>query len=58
MTDSDKTRSNAQARAAPCCCWPSRCAPAPAREVLDRRYAEGELTKEQYEAMKRDLERS
>ena len=28
-----------------------------AREILDRRYARGELTKEQYEDMKRTLER-
>jgi len=58
MSDSDKTGESAQARAAACCCWPSRCRPEPAREVLDRRYAEGELTREQYETMKGDLERS
>lgn len=28
-----------------------------AREILDRRYASGEITKEQYEEMKRTLER-
>lgn len=27
-----------------------------AREVLDRRYARGEITREQYELMKQDLE--
>jgi putative membrane protein len=27
-----------------------------AREILDRRYARGELTREQYELMKQDLE--
>ena len=27
------------------------------REILDRRYASGEITKEQYEEMKRTLER-
>lgn len=58
MTEADKTRESAQTRAAPCCCWPSRCAPESAREVLDRRYARGELTIEQYQAMKRDLESS
>jgi len=58
MTDADKTRESAPARSAPCCCPPSCCAPEPARAVLDRRYAKGELTKEQYEAMKRDLEQS
>jgi len=26
------------------------------REILDRRYASGELTKEQFEQMKRDLQ--
>ncbi len=26
------------------------------REILDRRYAEGELSREEYEEMKRDLE--
>jgi len=56
MTKSDETPETAHARAAPCCCRPSRCAPEPARTVLDRRYAEGELTREHYEAMKRDLE--
>lgn len=27
-----------------------------AREILDRRYARGELTREQYQQMKKDLE--
>jgi putative membrane protein len=27
-----------------------------AREILDRRYARGELTREQYQQMKRDLD--
>ncbi len=27
-----------------------------AREILDRRYARGELTREQYEVMRKDLE--
>jgi putative membrane protein len=27
-----------------------------AREILDRRYARGEITREQYELMKQDLE--
>lgn len=59
MTEADKTpRETAPERSAPCRCSPSCCAPEPARAVLDRRYAEGELTKEQYEAMKRDLEQS
>ncbi len=43
----------------PCCGGPMmRCHPVSARAVLDRRYAEGKLTKEEYESMKRDLERA
>ncbi|MCC0005490.1 MAG: SHOCT domain-containing protein [Methylobacteriaceae bacterium] len=49
-----------------CCCatagraaagwnWPQQPAPESARDILDKRYARGEITKEQYEAMKRDL---
>ncbi len=30
--------------------------PESARDILDRRYASGELTKDQYEQMKRDLQ--
>ena len=56
MSEADKTRETALTRSAPCCCPTSCCAPEPARAVLDRRYAGGELTKEQYEAMKHDLE--
>ncbi|MDA8256852.1 MAG: SHOCT domain-containing protein [Betaproteobacteria bacterium] len=41
-------------------CWGSR-RDEPTREtprqILDRRYASGEITKEQYEEMKRNLER-
>lgn len=33
-------------------------APTQARAILDERYARGELTREQYLAMRRDLERS
>ena len=57
MTEADKNRETAQARAA-CCCVPSCRAPETARAILDRRYAAGELGKEQYEAMRRDLEQS
>jgi hypothetical protein len=32
------------------------CAPEDARAVLDRRYANGEITKEQYEEVRRDIE--
>jgi putative oligomerization/nucleic acid binding protein len=58
MSEADKTRETAPVHAARCCCWPSPRAPEPARDILDRRYAKGELTKEQYEAMRRDLEQS
>lgn len=37
--------------------WPQQAAPAveSARDILDKRYVRGEITKDQYEAMKRDL---
>ncbi|HMN73222.1 MAG TPA: SHOCT domain-containing protein [Rhodoblastus sp.] len=35
--------------------WPQAAAPESARDILDKRYARGEITKDQYEAMKRDL---
>ncbi|MFT4097589.1 MAG: SHOCT domain-containing protein [Rhodoblastus sp.] len=37
--------------------WPQQPGPAAesARDILDKRYARGEITKDQYEAMKRDL---
>lgn len=35
--------------------WPQPPAPESARDILDKRYARGEISKEQYEAMKRDL---
>ena len=37
--------------------WPQPPAPSveSARDILDKRYARGEIAKEQYEAMKRDL---
>lgn len=40
------------------CCGPMRWTCESPRDILDRRYASGELTKEQYEAMRRDLEQS
>jgi hypothetical protein len=38
-----------------CCGGPSRKRGASARELLDRRYAGGEITREQYETMQKDL---
>jgi len=35
--------------------WPQQSAPESARDILDKRYARGEITKDQYEAMRRDL---
>ncbi len=35
--------------------WPQQPEPESARDILDKRYARGEITKDQYEAMKRDL---
>ncbi|MFV0279695.1 MAG: SHOCT domain-containing protein [Rhodoblastus sp.] len=36
--------------------WPQQgAAPESARDILDKRYARGEIDKEQYEAMRRDL---
>jgi len=38
--------------------WPwSRHAPESAREILDKRYALGEISKEEYEEKKRDITR-
>lgn len=35
--------------------WPQPPGAESARDILDKRYARGEITKDQYEAMKRDL---
>lgn len=40
-----------------CICAPMRCWKESARDILDRRLANGELTKEQYEEIKRDIEK-
>jgi hypothetical protein len=55
---SSKPEQGAQAARATCCCGPMRCGSESARDILDRRFASGELTKEQYEEMRRQLERS
>ena len=47
----------AQAPRAGCCCAPMRCGSESARDILDRRFANGELTKEQYEEIKREIEK-
>lgn len=41
-----------------CCCAPMGCWNESARDILDRRFANGELTKEQYEEFKREIEKS
>lgn len=57
-----ETSSNPEQRAqgarAGCCCGPMRCGSESARDILDRRFASGELTKEQYEEIKGQLEKS
>jgi len=35
--------------------WPQPPASETARDILDKRYARGEIAKDQYEAMKRDI---
>jgi uncharacterized membrane protein len=47
-----------QATRAGCCCAPMRCGSESVRDILDRRLASGELTKEQYEEIRRQLEES
>ena len=39
-----------------CCCAFMRYAPENAREILERRYANGEISKDQYDQIKRDIE--
>lgn len=53
-----KPEQSTQADWPACCCGPMRCGAGAGstRDILDRRYASGELTKEQYEQIKRDLE--
>jgi putative oligomerization/nucleic acid binding protein len=58
MTEANKSSETGQARAASCFCGPFHCGQESVRAVLDRRYANGELTKEQYESMKRDLKQA
>ncbi len=50
---------DAQALRAGCCFAPMmRCGSESARDILDRRLANGELTKEQYDEIKREIEKS
>ncbi len=57
MTDST-SGSDPQPSPGGCCCWGSSGTSGEAtRDILERRYASGEISKEQYEQMKRDLER-
>jgi hypothetical protein len=39
-----------------CCCGPAGSTPESARKILDRRYASGEITKEQYEEIRRCID--
>jgi hypothetical protein len=55
---SSKPGQGAQKARVGCCCGPMRCGSESAREILDRRFAGGELTKEQYEEIRRGLEKS
>lgn len=55
---SSKPERGVQAQRAGCCCAPMRCGSENARDILDRRLASGDLTKEQYEEIKRQLEES
>ena len=57
-TSSSKPEQGTRAAGAGCCCGPMRCASESARDILDRRLAEGELTREQYEEIKREIEQS
>jgi len=58
MTDSI-SGSDRQPSLGGCCCWGSSdTIGEAARDILERRYASGEIGKEQYEQIKRDLERS
>jgi putative membrane protein len=52
-------RSGGWGHSCPMCGWHPRGTQdqEPPRQILDRRYAGGEITKEQYEGMKQDLER-
>ena len=52
----ETTQENGSRAMPRCCCGPSGRAPESARDILDRRYANGEITKEQYEQMRRDLQ--
>jgi Short C-terminal domain len=57
-----ETKSPDQQAASPrsgCCCGPMMMGGGQedAQAILDRRYAKGEITKEQYEEMKRELQR-
>jgi Short C-terminal domain len=54
-----ETKSNDQDMSPPraaCCCGPMFGTQEDARAILDRRYAQGEITKEQYEEMRRALD--
>lgn len=53
---SSKPEQGTRAVSAGCCRGPMRRASESARDILDRRLAKGELTKKQYEEIKREIE--
>ena len=52
----ETTQRNGRRAMPGCCCGPCGCTSESARDILDRRYVSGEITKEEYEQMRGDLE--
>lgn len=55
MAESTTASSASEEAAHRCGCKSSSKAGTPAREILDRRYASGEINRDQYQQMKQDL---
>lgn len=55
-TDTNSSKPTGAPFDRPSCCGPMWRVPEDARDILDRRYASGEISKEQYEEMRRTLE--
>jgi hypothetical protein len=51
-TETKSTDSQATQPSRSCCCGPTESAADNAREILDRRYASGDITREQYEQLR------